>query len=152
MIPWARVAALGAVAILAGCIGLEPDVGDPLRDLCINEDSDPDTDVSFSRDIVQGIFADETIACVDCHTPEGPTPLGIEVGGLNLSSFGDLLAGGVVSGRNIVIPSQPCDSILLQKVSAGPPFGARMPLDGAPLDAEQRQLISDWIAEGAREN
>ena len=140
------------IPCLAGCVGLEPDVGEPLRELCVNEDSDPDSDISFSTDILDGIFSDETIACNDCHTPDGPTPLGLEVGGLSLSSFGDLIAGGVVSGPDIVVPNQPCDSVLLQKVSAGPPFGSRMPLDGPPLSAEQRQIIGDWIAEGARDN
>jgi hypothetical protein len=38
----------------------------------------------------------------------------------------------------------------VQKISAAPPFGARMPLDGPPfLSASQIQVISDWIAEGA---
>ena len=142
---------LGATA--AGCTSIEPDVGAPLRDLCVNEDSDPDTDVSFSRDILQGIFNDENLACNECHSLTGATPIGVEVGGLDLSDRANLLSGGVVSGVNIVVPGQPCDSVLVQKVSAGPPFGSRMPFDGPPfLDAVQRQLLSDWIAEGARDN
>ena len=155
----AAIAAVAAVVLATGCEAIEPDVGPPVRDICQNEDSEPDNDVSFSRDIATGIFADPGAdcpscrGCRDCHAPDGSTPLGFEVSGLNLSSFGDLLAGGVVSGGDIVIPGQPCDSVLLQKVSSGPPFGSRMPLDGPPfLDAQQRQLLADWIAEGARDN
>lgn len=151
------VGLLGFLGLLglapAGCTSLEPDVGPPLRDLCVNEDSDAETDVSFSGDIMPMIFNDENLACNDCHTPGGQTPIGLEVGGLDLSNRTTLLAGGVVSGVDIVVPGQPCDSVLVQKVSAGPPFGSRMPLDGPPfLDAAQRQLLSDWIAEGARDN
>ncbi|MCG8418312.1 MAG: hypothetical protein MJE77_10255 [Proteobacteria bacterium] len=144
------MATMGAV----GCFdAVEPDVGPPLHDFCQNEDSDPSRDVEFTRDIVRGIFVDSNIACYDCHTADGRTPLGLEVGGLDLSSYSGLRSGGAVGGPDLVVVGRPCESILVQKISAGPPFGSRMPLDGPPfLDNEQRQLIIDWIAEGARDN
>jgi hypothetical protein len=38
-------------------------------------------------------------------------------------------------------------------VGEAPPFGARMPLNGPPfLDERDRQLLADWIAEGADDN
>jgi hypothetical protein len=79
--------------------------------------------------------------------------VGIEVSGLDLSSFSKVMRGGNQSGPEIVIAGDPCNSILLQKVSAAPPFGSRMPSDGPPyLTPTERQLISDWILEGARDN
>ena len=64
-----------------------------------------------------------------------------------------MLAGGQNTGASIVVSGMPCDSLLWQKISPGPPFGARMPFNGPPfLSDEQRRLIGDWIAEGARDN
>ena len=137
-----------------GCLdALEPDVGPPVRELCRNEDSDPDVEVSFQNDIVDGIFSPDGANCHKCHTPEGETPIGLELGGLDLSDRASLLLGGTVSRADIVIPGRPCDSVLWQKVTAGPPFGQRMPASGPPfLSPEQIRLIRDWIAEGARAN
>jgi mono/diheme cytochrome c family protein len=145
---------LGCVALGGGCVeDLRPDVGPPAQEVCIDEDSDPDTPVRFGQDIVDTIFARETTGCFQCHRPTAPTPLGFEVGGLDLSTATSLAAGGVVSGSDIVIPGRPCDSILFQKVGASAPFGGRMPLNGPPfLNDEERQLIHDWIAEGALDN
>ena len=64
-----------AVALGGGCIeDLRPDVGPPAQELCLDEDSDPDTQVQFGRDIVDTIFARETTGCHQCHTPTAPTP------------------------------------------------------------------------------
>jgi hypothetical protein len=150
-----RTAALfGCLLLGGGCIeDLRPDVGPPAQELCIDEDSDPATPVRFGTDIVDTIFAREVTGCHQCHRPDAPTPLGFEVGGLDLSTATTLMAGGLVSGSDIVMPGRPCDSILLQKVGASAPFGGRMPLNGPPyLDDEERQLIHDWIAEGALDN
>jgi Planctomycete cytochrome C len=133
--------------VLAACVDLEPDVGDPARPRCADVDSDPDTDVSFRVDIEGGVFAG---ACRDCHSSGGANPIGVRVSGLSLGSYSALRSGGDESGADIVVPGMPCASILVQKVGEAPPFGARMPLDGPPfLTAEQVQLIADWIAEGA---
>jgi hypothetical protein len=139
------------LVLLAGCAQLiEPEVGPPARAACSDVDSDPEHDVSFAQDV--GGIIDE-YHCRDCHTPGGKTPIGLEVGGLDLSSYDTLRVGGTRSGAAIIVPAMPCSSVLLQKVSAGPPFGARMPLDGPTyLEADDLQLISDWIAEGARDN
>ncbi len=137
--------------VVAGCLE-EPDVGAPLREACVNEDSDPDTDVSFSADIFAPMFSSTTTGCLACHAPTAPTPLGFEISGLDLSSLDTLRSGGQNSGTDIVVPGQPCDSFLLLKVTDGVPFGARMPLDGPPLAPGQIQQIHDWIAEGALAN
>ncbi|HYU15034.1 MAG TPA: hypothetical protein VEL05_03155 [Candidatus Acidoferrum sp.] len=146
-----RVAALAAAAGLApGCLdSYEPDVGAPLRPLCSDEDSDLEVDVSFRDDIEAGLLARTDLACIDCHSGGG-LAIGFRVSGLNLSSYALLRRGGIASGEAIVLPGRPCESILVQKVGQAPPFGARMPINGPPfMTADEVQLLSDWIAEGA---
>jgi len=135
----------------------DPMVGSAIADRCSGQDSDPDQDVSFSSQILP-IFRKESgpVGC-GCHQPNDPTrfpsPIGFEQTGLDLSSYSGVRAGGSNSLGTAVIPGSPCESILVQKISAGPPFGARMPFNGPPfLDDERRQLIADWVAEGARDN
>lgn len=142
-------AALLALA-LAGCLdSAPPDVGPPLRPACDDADRDPAVVVSY-RDVVDGVFRDPAYDCVKCHTEGGATPLGLLVGGLDLGSYDGLRRGGNQSGGDVVIPGAPCRSALYRKVLGGPPFGARMPLDGPPyLGDEELDLIHDWIAEGA---
>jgi hypothetical protein len=147
-VKWPVIVALAALA--AGCLdSIEPDVGAPLRDLCVNDDSDPGTDVSFVADLRDGLFADNAGDCLTCHRPGG---LGFEASGLSLATVMTTLTGGINSGSQIVVPGMPCDSIIVQKVSPAPPVGARMPLNRAPLTDPQAQLLRDWIAEGALDN
>lgn len=149
----ARTAALVAL-VCAGCIGdLEPDVGARLFNSCSGEDSDPARDVAFETEVRQGIMARADVHCVKCHTPDGATPIGVQIGGLDLSSYATLMRGGRHSADTIVVADDPCSSILLQKLGPAPPFGERMPGDGPPyLTNTDAQLIVDWIAEGARDN
>jgi hypothetical protein len=149
---------LGTIALAAvtsGCIGnvFEPELGPPRDDRCVNEDSDPDVDVRYQRDIVEVIYEREDTGCFVCHLPDAPMPFGFEVGGLDLTDRSTLAAGGEVSGQSVVVAGAPCESALYQKVTAGPPFGARMPLNGPPFLSEAEMLlIHDWIAEGAEDN
>jgi mono/diheme cytochrome c family protein len=146
-----RVAACMLAIALAGCLDpLEPELGPPVHARCVGEDSDPATDVSFDQQIRRGIFEAE---CVACHTPGGDSPIGLEVGGLDLSSYASVRAGGAITGDQAIIPGDPCASLLVQKLGEAPPFGGRMPLDGPPfLSATAQQTIIDWIAEGAADN
>lgn len=149
------LALLGALLVGTGCLGaLDPMVGEPLAERCANVDSDPDTEVSFARDVQPILLgAAEGQPGCGCHIPGTPDPIGLEETGLDLSTYGGLIAGGKNSLGGVVVPGAPCESVIWQKVSAGPPFGSRMPFNGPPfLDAATRQLLSDWIAEGARDN
>ena len=147
---WLAAAALA----LAGCVdSLAPDVGPPTREPCSDVDSDPATPVHYRADIYEGLFEADDAHCVTCHTAGGDSPLGILVGGLDLGSYQGLRAGGAQSGAAVIVPGQPCRSVIYQKLEAGPPFGARMPLDGPPYLADERiQQLADWIAEGARDD
>lgn len=149
---------LWLLPLLAGCLDaidpLDPAVGGALADRCSDQDSDPDTEVSFRGDLQPILRKDQgrAVGC-NCHQPNQPDPIGFEQAGLDLSSYAGLLAGGNNSQGTAIVPGAPCESILYQKISAGPPFGSRMPFNGPPfLDAATRQLFADWIAEGARDN
>ncbi len=152
----------GAVAIAlltlgTGCLEkldyFDPMTGAPQSPRCVDEDSDVGTDVSFRADILPLFKGDTPAPGCGCHIPPDAPTVGVDESGLDLSTYAGLLAGGVNSGSSIVIPKQPCQSVLWQKIAPGPPFGARMPFNGPPfLDAEARQKVADWIAEGARDN
>jgi hypothetical protein len=140
--------------VCAGCLDeLGPEVGQLTQPRCVDVDSDPETDVRFEADIRLAIFDRDDVHCTRCHTPDGETPLGIQVSGLDLTSLKTLRAGGIQSADAIIEPGAACGSVLIQKLGPAPPFGARMPLDGPPyLSIADLQVISDWIVEGARDN
>jgi hypothetical protein len=141
------VRTLLAACLLTACSAFEPQVGVQLAEQCANLDSDPDTRVTYAAHVVP--LLDEY--CYRCHTPAGRTPIGIEIGGLDLSTYESLRAGGVIAGARIVVPGNPCRSVLIEKVADLPSFGGRMPLNGPPwLEEDEIQLLFDWIAEGAR--
>ncbi|MBA3453480.1 MAG: hypothetical protein H0T42_10345 [Deltaproteobacteria bacterium] len=139
-----------AVALAGtGCLdALGPELG-PELEACAPEDSDPQRAISFRSDILDGLL---TRTCAKCHTPEARNPIGISMGGLDLSRYATLRAGGNISGAGVVIDGDPCRSVLSQKLGEAPPFGARMPRGGPYLDLVEQQVIADWIAEGARDN
>lgn len=135
--------------LLVGCGDFFPDVGPVQNAPCLNEDSDPDNSMSFAQDIAPIL----ELQCLGCHDPGADNPIGVTAGGLILSSYDDLRAGGARSSAGIVVVGAPCDSVLYQKVLSGPPFGGRMPLNGPPyLTVLELQRIHDWIAEGALDN
>lgn len=146
---------LGSLALLAGCVveSLEPGVG-PLRaGLCEPEDSDPDNDVSFAKDIEPLFERPFGKAGCSCHLPTSSVTVGIQNSGLNLGSYAALRRGGNSGRDTIVVPGDPCMSLIVQKTSNAPPSGARMPSDGPPyLSPSEQQLLRDWIAEGAHDN
>ncbi|MBE7453150.1 MAG: hypothetical protein HS111_31075 [Kofleriaceae bacterium] len=149
----AAVAAVAAAALTACGVEWVPEVGPPLTGACDGADSDPDTDVSFARDLRPLFDRGRGMGGCSCHTPTNGSPSGIELGGLSLGSVHALRQGGRVSGAAIVVPGDPCASVLVQKLEGTPPFGARMPLDGPPyLTAAELTLIRDWIAEGAHDD
>ena len=139
-------AALVMLFACAGCLDdIGPSVGAPIAALCSNQAGS--STVSFARDL-QPIF---DARCKFCHYPNGGAPIGLQVTGLNLSTYETVISGAIMGP--VVIPDEPCSSILYLKITPGPPFGSRMPLNGPPFLADgEIQLIHDWIAEGALAN
>lgn len=146
------LALIVTLVAVAGC-DFDPDLGEVQAGSCNPADSDPDNDISFARDIFPLLNRPDMEAGCSCHNPANSFRIGVDLGGLDLSNHDTLLRGGQVSGPSIVIPGDPCGSLLVQKVSPAPPFGSRMPLFGPPYLTElEQQLIRDWIAEGAENN
>ena len=101
-------------------------------------DGGPPEGVSYGSDI-QPIFDDN---CISCHINGGAY-----FGGLDLSTYENLMAGDSNSGP-VVIVGDGANSFLIQKLE-GTGGGAQMPQGGSPLPSEQINLISQWIDEGA---
>jgi hypothetical protein len=154
-----RIAPLLVAAGLAGCsITYDPDVGalQPTSETTTDggiasslpakcTDSDPDVSVSFSKQI-RPLTTRKAGGCLFCH---GDPP----TSGLSVGSYESLRRGGQNSGTRIIVPGNPCESILPQKLGLAPPFGARMPYNGPPyFTNEELTLVRDWIAEGALDN
>jgi hypothetical protein len=141
-----------AWVLATGCLGpFAPDVGPRTSTtdggLCSNAASTNVT-VHFQADIRNGVFVRGT--CANCHTGTG---LGLQLSGLDLTSYSTLRAGGGRSGVNIVVDAMPCASILVQKIGPNPPFGRRMPYNGPPYLADADiLLVRDWVAQGAHDN
>lgn len=96
-------------------------------------------DVDYAADI-HPIF-DSACGGGGCHINETTS-------GVHLSSKDAVLdSRGDQYGRSIVEPGQASRvaSPLVDKILAGPEVGARMPLEGEPLTAEQIRDIRAWI-------
>lgn len=130
-----------------GCISeIEPDVGELTAGVCKNTDSDPATDVSFSQTILPHLQA----GC-SCHNP-AMSGTAIDTTMFTVVDYAAVRRGGINSHEKIVIAGTPCDSLIYQKLSDGPPFGSRMPIFGPYWSRGEMQQIHDWIAEGAHDN
>jgi hypothetical protein len=149
--PLAAVVALGAVS---ACLAeLEPEVGPKRAGVCKPEDSDPETDISFRTDLLPLFERQSPQAGCSCHLPSSRRTSGIDATGFDVSTFTSFVRGGSSSRDTAVVPGDPCESLVVQKVSNAPPFGSRMPSNGPPyLTPAEIARISDWIAEGALDN
>jgi hypothetical protein len=146
-----RRAWLVVVALPLAACGLVPDVGPPLGGVCNDTDTNPSVDVLFSRDIRPLI--NRAMGGCSCHLPTVAGPgIGTTSSGLDLGTMESLRVGGGISQERIVVPTEPCESVLFQKVSGAPPFGARMPYGGPYLNDDDIEKVHDWIAEGAEDN
>jgi hypothetical protein len=122
---------------LAGCgdFGTEPSVPSPTP-----SPVQTDTVVSFSAD-VRPIFANQKIGCLGCHGGQN---------NLFVGTPADLLRGGFHGPA--IVPGNSAASLIIQKMSPNPPFGARMPFGGNPVPDSLVQIIKNWIDQGAHDN
>ena len=81
---------------------------------------------------VQTIFNNN---CTGCHGNSG---------GLNLTSYDGLMAGG--NSGDVIVPEDHASSILWQEIESGD-----MPQYGSDLSSDEVNLIATWIDEGALE-
>jgi hypothetical protein len=90
--------------------------------------------MDFARDVAP-VFEQH---CIRCHQPEN------KKGGLSLATLADLAA------NQFVVPGDPDASYLLEVVTAESGEKPLMPKDGAPLLAEEIEILRRWIADGAQ--
>lgn len=118
---------------------------------CINNIEDVSTgntydpsEISYSDDI-QPIF---TSSCggSGCHINNSTF-------GVNLTSYNSVMNSvGTNYGTKIVIPGEPNNSPLVDKIEPNPDNGSRMPSGGPYLTADEINKIKAWIEGGAEDN
>ena len=124
-----------ALLVLASCQSEQIDLSQVVE---------PDGPVSFAAD-VQPLFR-ATCGGVGCH-------IGETTNGVNLTTHAQVLESiGLQYNAPIVVPGEPENSPLLDKLSPDPQFGTRMPQGRAPLSGDQIALVRTWIEEGALDN
>jgi hypothetical protein len=88
--------------------------------------------------------------CKVCHYPLFWGDKGTYSTNLDLTTLGTLRKGGFHT-PNIVVPGDPKNSAIVQKLRGSFIIGARMPKDGPPYWSESEiQLVERWIQEGAQ--
>jgi hypothetical protein len=147
---------LGLLIASFGCPGT---LSDPARfvastdndagsaiDADLPDAGEPSNDGSSCQDVPQDIFlADCTSA--SCHNSQYKAQ-GLDLQSPNLAAR--LLGVPATEGPGLLIdPTMPSGSVLYTKVTATPPFGARMPIGVAPLESNEIDCILAWITQEA---
>ena len=102
----------------------------------------PPGEVSFTKQI-QPILRTH---CQGCHQPAK------QGGDYVMTSFDTLLKGGE-SGEAAVVPGQPAKSELISQITPGADGKFAMPKGAAkPLNPAEIELVTKWIAEGAKDD
>jgi hypothetical protein len=101
------------------------------------------SNVSFSK-VIEPIFQAH---CAACHIANN-------FGGLHLSSYAGLQAGGNIVPGPVFKPGNHQQSIIWQITKPTPPYpgGNRMPLGGPYLSSAEETEITAWIDQGAKNN
>ncbi len=144
------LAALGHILFTSSCTGLSPQTGVIVAP-CMEGDSDPNTKVSFAKDIRPIMNGDVpgSGGCKPCHYEHEPSHVGLDESGLYMDELEDVRNGGNNTHDNMIVPGKACDSAIVQKLHGSFHIGARMPKNGPFWTDAQIQLMQDWIAEGA---
>jgi hypothetical protein len=138
------------MSTMAGMSAAEPPVaGMPAR-------SEPATTFTELYDM---LFPMTTNArCVACHSmpandiANGNLQMGSDKAAAYAALVGRMSTSTRCMNRPLVMPSQPDMSLLLQKLTAAPPCGSRMPLGGNALTEAQLAKVRSWIAAGAKDD
>jgi hypothetical protein len=141
-ISFRTAAGLAFVAVAAACVaGCPANLEDPERFLSLDGAT---TSSSGCGDVTQTIFL-PTCSMTNCHNAASKEQ------GLDLQSpdpASRLVNVPSTEGPGLLIdPSMPSNSVLYTKLSATPPFGARMPFGMTPLDDATLACVLQWINE-----
>ena len=98
--------------------------------------------ISFKKDVAPVMKS----FCLPCHTEDQMNP-----SELYLDSYDNLMAGGK-HGKPF-LAGKPDSSLIVQKMSAKPPFGDPMPMKlKRPFPADTLKILADWILQGGKNN
>jgi hypothetical protein len=123
--------------------------------------SDPPTQAAKFSEIYAQVFPAKSAAkCNFCHSQ--PTSQ-VSNGKLHTGAEGDVEAAYAAlvgatsssrdcSGKSLVVPGKPEESLFYTKLTAAPPCGARMPFGGGALPDAQIEMVRSWIAAGANDD
>jgi hypothetical protein len=151
---WVSLLVVGTPFAMSACIDdFNPETGARSLSACVPTDTDETADVSYSLDVLPLILRERAVGGCSCHVPTNSSHIGFDLTHLDLSTHDAMRRGGNNSVEDIVVEGDPCISVIYMKTGNAPPFGSRMPLSGPPFwSAEERRILHDWIAEGARDN
>jgi len=133
------------IVVCCGLLGLTGRAGTPADSLSTKK-----REISFKTDVLSVVKKN----CLPCHAEDQYNP-----SELSLDTFDLMMAGGKHGVP--VVPGKPAESLLLQKMYDKPPFGDRMPMDPKKkrgemskkkLSDEEIQVLTEWIAQGAKNN
>ena len=117
--------------------------------------ADPASAATFTQ-VYEMLFPRTTNAhCDMCHglppydISNGNLSTGMDKASTYAALVGKMSTPASVRVAPLVVPGQPEESMLLQKLSDPPPCGDRMPVGGMALSQEQIEMIRSWIAAGA---
>jgi len=137
ILPGPGISLILILGVLSGCSDTSVDDDGNGNDIPL-----PTENLSFSGHI-QPIFNN---SCAPCHISQ-------TTNGVRLNNYNNVInSSGTQYGENIVIPTEPENSPLIDKIEPNPQFGARMPQGGPFLSEGQIQAIRTWIEEGAEDN
>jgi hypothetical protein len=121
---------VAVVSLFAGCSKMADEPAVNLKP--------PGSQISFRQDVLPII---NSYGCPTCHGG---------IAGLTVSTVAGLLTGG--DHGPAIRPGKADSSVLVQKLSATPPFGVRMPRGGPYLPDATVNEIRAWIDQGAKDN
>lgn len=138
-----RYAWLLSMAVAAGLSGGVATLGQPARAADMANVRAAHT-MSF-KDDVQPIFK---LYCGTCHTP--PNGIGYKKSGLNLTTYQGVMAG--TKYGPMIVPGDPENSNLMWLLDWRASPALRMPHGKKQLPVAVRNIIREWIRQGAKDN
>jgi hypothetical protein len=126
---------IAIVSLVAACVGCPGSLEDPARFTSEGGGSCPD--------VPQQVFATVCSTSPGCHATADKT-MGLDLQSPNVASR--LIGVMAMGGPGLLIdPSDPAMSVMYTKLTASPPFGARMPFGETPLDDATIACVLQWI-------
>ncbi|HUC62812.1 MAG TPA: c-type cytochrome domain-containing protein [Alphaproteobacteria bacterium] len=132
-----KLVSAGAFALAA--LGVAIFVSAPVREACA-----AGPEILSYKDDVAPIFRGY---CVSCHHPGGE---GTAQSGLDLTTYAGLMKGSKFGP--MVVPGSPETSNLMWLLDWRASPEMRMPHGKKKLPVCEREIISDWIRQGAKDN